>query len=303
MGKIKPFVCIALLTFLSSSIFAIPSSTLIQGYEAYRDGNWGEAAIFLRRARSESESEDILYMLIMCGMYSADYATALNDCDSFLEKYSKSSLAPAVLYQKGRALHYLLQNDRAVIVLSDFCHENPRSPLYASALFWLGECFYDDYNYDTASALYSRVVDEFPKDEKAIDAQKRLEAISRTEREQKLLYLLKMTGEEYLVSRENYERQLRQYQTEDMIALRRQLNAANARIAELEKVASETVSANQNVQENQNVQNTSSQSEETENPSKDSQESKEKENRSEEMQMLKEKAELLQKLLDEKSQK
>ena len=47
-----------------------------------------------------------------------------------------------------------------------------------------------------------------------------------------------MTGEEYLNSRENYEKQLRMMQTDDMTELRRQLRAANARILELESSAS-----------------------------------------------------------------
>ena len=289
METVKAHLCAALLALSLAPLSAAPSSALVQGYEAYQSGDWSGAALFLRRAQSEpgGDTPDTGYMLITCSMYAGDYAAALGDCTAFLDRYADSPLAPAVLYQKGRALHGLGQNDRAVLVLSDFCHENPSSPLYASALFWLGECFYDDYNYETAAMLYSRVMDEFPRDGKAQEAADRLEAIARTEREQKLLYLLKMTGEEYLVSRENYERQLRQYQTEDMIALRRQLNAANARIAELEQAAAESVAGSQGG---------AAAAEGTEEAAP-----AEREDLSGALQSLKEKAELLQRILDGQS--
>ncbi len=221
------------------------SQALVEGLEAYKSGDWTGAVFLLRRAVSSSENAtaDNYYMLIMSEMYAGDYVAAEKDCRYFLANFNEPSLKAFVTYQRGRTLHYLGKNDEAVNILSDFCHQNPDNEMYASALYWLAECFYDDYNYDTARTLYERVVTEFSEDAKASEAEYKLEMISQREREQKLLYLLKMTGEEYLSARENYEKQLKQYESEDLQSLRRQLQVANDRIAELEAAASETVQA------------------------------------------------------------
>ncbi len=53
------------------------------------------------------------------------------------------------------------------------------------------------------------------------------------------MYLLKQTGEEYLSAKEEYERQLRLYNSEAMDSTRQKLNAAQARNESLEKQVSE----------------------------------------------------------------
>ena len=235
-----------LISFFFLILFCIPGFSqkknapyLVQGLDAYRNGDWISSSLFLRKAAAgnESFSAENYYILILSDMYGENYPSCVNDCDYFLDRYPDSSLRTYIEYQKGRALHYMGQNDSAAILLSDFCHQNPDDDLFPSALYWLAECFYDDYNFDTAAPLYERIVAEFPDCSKAEDAKFKLELISQREREQKLLYLLRMTGEEYLSSRETYEKQLREYQTEDLVSLRSQLNAANKRIAELEKNA------------------------------------------------------------------
>ena len=207
-----------------------------EGFEAYRIRDWDTATLFLRQAvtREGGAQAESWYMLIMSEMYSEDYAAAAGDCETFTELFPTSPLFQVVQYQYGRSLHFLNQNDKAVLVLSDFCHQNPGSPQYASALYWIAECFYEDFNYETASKLYEQVVMDYPKDPKARDAKFRLDSITQNEREEKLLYLLKMTGEEYLSSKENFEKQLHTYQTEDSKGLKAQLDEANARIKELE---------------------------------------------------------------------
>lgn len=230
--------CFALVFFSGKAkADEIQSMALIQGLEAYRNGDWESASLFLRKAVADSENStaECWYILVLSQMYSENYAQAVNDANTFIRDFSDSELLPYVEYQKGRALHYLGQNDSAALILSDFCHQNPEDAMYPSGLYWLAECFYDDYNFETARSLYEKITADFPGSVKAQDAQFKLDLIAQREREQKLLYLLKMTGEEYLNSREHYEKQLREYQAGDLVSLRKQLNAANARIAELEK--------------------------------------------------------------------
>lgn len=250
MGRInlKGVCTLAFLTIFAGISFANPeylktqgkSALMEQGLEAFRIKDWQSSVVFLRQAVAvpEYSTADNWYMLIMSEMYAGEFSSAVGDCDSFFNEFGECPLYGAVQYQKGRALHYLSRNDSAVMVLSDFCHGNPGDPMYASAVYWIAEGFYEECDYKSAEPLYSRVVNEFPQDSKVPDAKLRLEEIKQIAREEKLMYLLKMTGEEYLSSRENYERQLREYQTQDMFDLRKQLNEANSRIKELEEEAS-----------------------------------------------------------------
>lgn len=237
---VAPVAALAFLT-IPVSTFAQSSSptaaALVQGFEAYRQEDWTSALFFLRKAVADStvSTDETWYMLIMSEVYAGEYAAANADCDRFIKLFTFSQYMPYIQYQKGRCLHYLNQNENAVLVLSDFCHQNPESALYASALYWIAEAFFSEYNYDSARALYERIVIDFPDDAKVGAAQYRLESIDQRSREEKLLYLLKVTGEESLAAREEYERQIRQYEAEDKLGLRKQLNLAEARVSALER--------------------------------------------------------------------
>jgi TolA-binding protein len=186
-------------------------TALAQGCEAFRSGDWNSAVLLLRKAAaySENNTAETQYMLIASEMYAGQYRGASQDCDTFLSSYSDSTYAPFVQYQKGRALFYLGEYDKSVLLLSDFCHQYPENGMYASALFWIAESFYAACSYDEARALYERIVTEFSDDEKAPAAQYRIETIAQRTREEKLLYLLRQTGEEYLSAKEDYEKQLK----------------------------------------------------------------------------------------------
>ncbi len=307
--KIIVFFSILLL----GNIFVFSANTqdsLIQGLEAYKNGDWSSASFFLRKAVTspENSSDNVWYMIIASQMYAENYETAVSDCDTFKRKFADSPLVPYVEYQKGRALHFLGQNDSAVLTLSGFCHQYPKNEMYSSALYWLGECFFDDFNYESAKSLYETIVADFPDSSKVQDAKFKLDLIAQREREQKLLYLLKMTGEEYLNSRENYEKQIREYQTQDLVSLRRQLNAANSRIKELEDAASETLNAVKLRSQNEAKQNVLSSQENLEDssqqalPLQQASSSRKKAVSDEEMSMLKAKAELLQAILDKSTE-
>ena len=195
------------------------------GFEAYRNGDWNTAVFLLKKSVSlyGNNSPDTLYMLIMAQINGEDYKGALSDIEDFLEKFPSSPYFQYVKYQKGRVSYYLGDYDTAVMFLSDFCHENPESEMYASAIFWIAESFYVACRYSTARALYERIVNDFSADSKAVEAKFRIETIDQRSREEKLLYLLRMTGEEYLAAKENYERQLRESRTEGLVGVQRQL--------------------------------------------------------------------------------
>ncbi|WP_191013732.1 tetratricopeptide repeat protein [Treponema zioleckii] len=216
------------------------NSALAQGYGAFSQEDWISAVFFLRKAVSSPQgaSEEAMYMLIKSELYAGEYKQAQADCEYFMERYPESLYSNVVLYQNGHLLHLIGKNENAILCLSDFCHKNPEHQLYASALYWMAESFYEEYNFDSARPLYERVVREFPDDGKAPDAVYKIYMIDQREREEKLLYLLKVTGEENLAAREEYERKLRIYQAEGNRELKEKLlkesQKAESRLTELE---------------------------------------------------------------------
>ncbi len=212
--------CLFVLFFCSTVAFAQSASTageygkvddsLVKGLEAYRGQDWTTASLMLRDAieSGSGDNDTVWYMMIMSQIYAGYYESALNNCSHFERIFADSPMKQGLLYHKGRVLHLLGRNQEASTVLADFCIGNADSPMYVSALFWLAECFYDECDFVSAESIYSMIVSEHSSDAKAVDAGERLEEIGRSERERKLLYLLKLTGEEYLSLHEDYDRLL-----------------------------------------------------------------------------------------------
>ena len=219
-----------------AKLSSVESANLKQGADAYKNEDWTSAIFFLRKVVSVpgSASDENYFMLIKSEIYAGEYRQAQNDCEKFLSQFAFSPYAEYVQYQNGRLLHLLARNEDAILSLSDFCHQNGDSELYPLALFWIAESFYDEYNFEAARGLYERIVTDYAACEKAPQAQYKLDLIERRAREEKLLYLLKVIGEENLSTREEYERQLRVYALEDEKGIKKSLIDAQARIAELE---------------------------------------------------------------------
>ncbi|MBP3710335.1 MAG: tetratricopeptide repeat protein [Treponema sp.] len=236
--KAGAYACVLLLLFTGYGVArTVENEAFVQGCDAFKKGDWYSAMLLLRKATAfpVNDTAETWYMLIASEMYAASYAEAALDCDYYLHSFPDSMYVSYVQYQKGRASFYLGDYEKAVLLLSDFCHQYRDDELYASALFWIAESFFSGYNYDEARALYARIVDEYPEDAKASAAQFRLETIAQRTREEKLLHLLKKTGEAYLSAKEGYEKQLKTYDT---------INASNTlqRVSDLQRQNSELVS-------------------------------------------------------------
>ena len=105
--------------------------------------------------------------------------------------------------------------------------------MYGAALYWMAEAFFAGYNYDAALPLYQRVVSDFAEDDKVPAAQYRIETIRQRGREEKLIYLLRKTSEEFLSARELYEKQLQEYKAKGLVTLQRQLKETEEKNAAL----------------------------------------------------------------------
>ena len=212
------------------------SWAFVQGTEAYKKGDWVSSITLFKKALSfkENDNADTWYMLICAEMYASDYKNAYDDMEVFSSKFPENPYSAQILYQKGRALYNLGEYEKAILLLSDFCHQYPENSLYPSALFWIGESFYSSYNYDESRLIFERLVNDFPEDTKTPTAQFRLDSLNQRTREEKLLYLLKETGEEYLSAKEDYERQMRIYGSETSEEVRRRMADLQNKNADLE---------------------------------------------------------------------
>ncbi len=214
MNLMKKFSAVVLMTLsfsLSVAAQGLAASAFVQGAKAFSAGEWTSSIFLLRKAISypENFNADTWYMLITAEMYAGEYKNAYQDCETYMQNFPESPYDSYVLYHRGRALYCMGEYEKSVLVLSDFCHQYPEHEMYPSALYWIGESFFASYNYDDAEVLYSAIVNDYSDDAKADAAQYRLGTIKQAAREEKLLYLLKETGEEYLAAKEEYERQLK----------------------------------------------------------------------------------------------
>lgn len=230
MKKYISFLLLSL--FLASSVLSAQATTndyLAQGLQAYKDGNWESAILLLKNAVSlpESSTPEVLYVLVMSEMFNGNYDDVIKDGQKFCQLYPDSEYKIYIDYQMGRALHYKEQYNESIALLQKFCSENESNELFSSALFWMAESFYASYYFDEAKGLYERIVTDYPNSAKYIESLYRLDLIIQREKEEKLLYLLKVTGEEYISSKESYDRQIKQYNTEEAIGLRNQLRISN----------------------------------------------------------------------------
>lgn len=238
MKKTK-FMFIALFLILASPIFSNQTATAsyLEGCNAYAKGDWDSAVFLLERAitYTEYDNPDTAYMLITAKIYSGDENEALKDCENFLLNYPNSIYEERVQYTRGKILYNLGEYEQAIVVLSDFCHRSEDKGLYPSALFYIAESLFAAYKYDEAEKFYEQIITDYPDSDKTSAAQYRMETISQRSREEKLLYLLKQTGEEYLAAKEDYERQLKLYNSDAINTTREKLVEAQMKNKSLEE--------------------------------------------------------------------
>lgn len=209
----KLITCIVLGCTLSIPLSASASSVnaFVEGCRSFSDGDWDSAEFSLKKAIAylENQNPDTYYMLITAEVNAGNEKSALDDCSYFLENFHGSIYYPRIQFQYGRLLYELGEYEKSIIALSDFCHQNENNEMYSHALFYVGESLLAGYKYNEAGKIFERIVSEFPESSKAVASKYRIDTILQHAREEKLLYLLKQTGEEYLSAKEEYEKQLR----------------------------------------------------------------------------------------------
>ena len=252
-GKTFFAVCCAL--FLCAASFAQTQDAsryaygedLVYGLEAYKNKDWSNALFFLRKAAGvkESSSEEVWLLMILTEMHVGDYYAVLRDADIFSRRFSASPYIPNIAYQVQLARFGLGLYEESAQGFSAFASNYPDHPLLPSALFWAGESFFRQYEYARALPLYKRVADEYPESPKHAESVYRIELLKQREREEKLLYLLRVTGEEAASAREDYERQIKLLQGEEALSLKRNVQKLEEQLAVLQNSYEESRTQNE----------------------------------------------------------
>lgn len=252
-GKIFSAVCCALFVCAVSLAHAqdVPQyaygEDLVYGLEAYKNKDWSNALFFLRKAAGakESSSEEVWLLMILTEMHVSDYYAVLRDADVFTRRFSSSPYIPNIAYQVQLARFGLGLYEESAQGFSAFASNYPDHPLLPSALFWAGESFFRQYEYARALPLYKRVADEYPESPKHAESVYRIELLKQREREEKLLYLLRVTGEEAASAREDYERQIKLLQGEEALSLKRDMQKLEEQLAALQNSYEESRAQNE----------------------------------------------------------
>ena len=239
LKKLLGIIFAAVLFCGASGLFASDASSTayLEACKAFSRGEWETAELLLQKAVAypQNNNADTNYMLITAEIYADDSIRALKDTEAFLHNYPASIYTPRIQYMRGKLLYTTGDYEKAIIILSDFCHQYESNELYPSALFYIAESLYTGYKYDEAEALYERIITQYPESDKVSASQFRMESIAQRSREEKLLYLLKQTGEEYLAAKEDYEKQLRLYNSEAINTTRERLLDSQQKNQELEE--------------------------------------------------------------------
>ena len=241
-GKTFFAVCFALVLCAVSLVQAQDApryaydEDLVYGLEAYKNKDWSNALFFLRKASGvkESSSEEVWLLMILTEMHVSDYYAVLRDADVFSRRFPSSRYIPHIEYQIQLARFGLGLYEESAEGFSAFAATYSDHPLLPSALFWAGESLYRQYEYARSLPLYKRVVDEYPESSKYAESVYRIELLKQREREEKLLYLLRVTGEEAASAREDYERQVKLLQGEEALSLKRNVQKLEEKLAALQ---------------------------------------------------------------------
>jgi TolA-binding protein len=130
----------------------------------------------------------------------------------FLENYPDHPLTEEARYQMGRTLHLLSDHQEAILWLSQFINDYPESGFIPNSYFWIGESLFSLGYYGESERIFQKVRQDFPESYKAEAAGYRLALIEMAYRERVLLNLVKLSHEQTMREREDYQRRLRSYE-------------------------------------------------------------------------------------------
>lgn len=152
---------------------------------------------------------------------------AEDNLDFFLQNYSKNSLYPDAVYQKGRILFKKSKYDTAIQIFYKFIKSYPEHPYVSNSYYWIAESLYALGHLDEAKSIFSMIIRNYPTSYKLEASKYKLSLITLKFRENELLKLLKISHEEYLKALEDFQRKEKIYE-QSISNYQRKLNATSS---------------------------------------------------------------------------
>ena len=248
---------------------------LRRGIELFADARYAEAlpifdSLFLDPT-SGGLRADGAYWTAMALLASGDPSAAERAIETFLTTFPGHARTPEMLYQKARATFLQKDYERAISSFQSYIAAFPEGDQVSASVFWSAESLYSLGRLSDAEKLYRTIGERYPSSVKAEAAKYRLSLIQFKYREDELLTLLKWSHEESLRIIEEFQRREKAYEQalevyqkrygdakrgvaqtqaslEEQVTslklamddLARRLQEKDARVAELERLLTET---------------------------------------------------------------
>jgi tetratricopeptide (TPR) repeat protein len=203
---------------------SVLSPRLANGINLYGEGRWGEAIVELRRSQGETADSSLRaeaqFWIAMSEFSAGDYQSALHDMDEFVRIDPRSRRVAEIPYHKARTLFYLGRYNEALPLLKQYSDSIRIDGRYvngvrmddwasystpidnqddynrkASALYWIGECFYALDQYDEAEAAFNSVIMQFTRSHKYETSVNRIALIKEKRIQSGLLDIVKWNQE------------------------------------------------------------------------------------------------------------
>ena len=85
-----------------------------------------------------------------------------------------TQVSPQALYKRAFDAYRHGEIAKAVKIFSSFVSRYPKHELADNALYWIGECYYDQRDFSTARTYFTRVITDYPSSNKVPDAMLKL---------------------------------------------------------------------------------------------------------------------------------
>ncbi|HCC54710.1 MAG TPA: tol-pal system protein YbgF [Desulfobulbaceae bacterium] len=126
---------------------------------------------------AETNTSDTLYNKGLAAYKANKYKEAYNTFSSYLEKNRTAPLAPNARFWLGECLFQQKEFELAILEYQKVIADYPKNNKASAALFKQGQAFENLAEKDTAKIVYNKLLADYPKSEQVEMAQKRLKVL------------------------------------------------------------------------------------------------------------------------------
>ncbi len=116
---------------------------------------------------NEYDPDYALFQRAICHGLSKDYSNKINDLETLVKQYPKSSYTDNSLYESGHTYERTGNIDQAIENYKQLLVKSPQSFFSRKALLQLGLIYYNKNDFNTSLETYKKLVENYPKTEEA----------------------------------------------------------------------------------------------------------------------------------------